>query len=345
MSSLSSDSSYKDFLLQVKQRIKEAQVKAMVTVNREMILLYREIGKSILDRQEQADWGDKIVDQLASDLKKEFPGMKWFSRRNLLYMRQFASTYPDISIVQEVLAQISRYHNVTLLQKTNTEKERLRYAHKSIENGWSRNIMVHQIELWLFKRQGKAVTNFSTTLPSPQSDMAKDTLKDPYVFDFLSLSERAKEKELEDALVQHITSFLLELGKGFAFIGRQYRLAVGDEDFAIDLLFYHLKLRSYIAVDLKIGSFKPEYAGKMNFYLSALDDLVKTDHDSLSIGIILCKEKDSVRAEYSLRGINKPIGISEYQLTQTIPDEFQSQLPTVEELEEELEEIEDATNQ
>lgn len=340
MPSLSNDSSYKNFLLQVKQRIQQAQVRAMVTVNKELILLYREIGQSILDRQEKSNWGDKIVDQLAKDLKQEFPGMKWFSRRNLLYMRQFAETYQDKEIVQQVVSQISRSHNIRLMQKCTSAEERFWYAQQAVQHGWSRNVLLHQIELWLFERQGKAVTNFSTTLPSPQSDMAKDTLKDPYIFDFLSLSERAKEKELEDALVQHITSFLLELGKGFAFVGRQYRLAVGDDEFAIDLLFYHLKLRSYIAVDLKIGKFKPEYAGKMNFYLSALDDLVKSETDNPSIGIILCKGKTDVQVEYALRDISKPIGISEYQLTKAIPDAFQSQLPTVEELEDELEEVE-----
>ena len=251
-------------------------------------------------------------------------------------MRQFAEAYPDFQIVQAPLAQISWYHNITLLQKCNDPKERLWYAHKALEHGWSRNVMVCQIETQLYNRNGKAITNFSKQLPSPQSDMAQQAMKDPYILDFLNLKEDALEKELEDAIVQHITKFLLELGVGFAYVGRQYHIEVGGDDFYIDLLFYHLKLHCYVAVELKTKKFVPEYAGKLNFYLTALDEQVKTGADAPSIGIILCKDKNNVMAEYALRDINKPIGISEFMLTQSVPKDLQSKLPSIEDLEREL---------
>ena len=251
-------------------------------------------------------------------------------------MKKFATLYPDEQILQQVVAKISWSHNTILIHKCKTPKERLWYAQKAIEFGWSRRVMQHHIEMNLFGREGKAITNFSNTLPSPQSDLAQQSLKDPYLFNFLTMSKDAKEKDLEDQLVQHITKFLLELGAGFAFLGRQYALSIGEEDYHIDLLFYHLKLRSYIVIELKVGKFKPEYAGKMNFYLSAVDDILKTENDNPSIGIILCKDKENIVVEYALKNLSNPIGVSEYKLIEAIPDNLKSNLPTIEDFEREL---------
>ena len=339
MQNLPNNKKYQKLLAEVKQRIQHAQVKAVVAANQELLLLYWEIGKLIVERQAKEGWGAKIREQLSKDLKKAFPNMRGFSKRNLLYMKQFAEAYPNFQITQVPLAQISWYHNITLLQKCPDEKIRFWYAQQALENGWSRDVMVHQIEWGLYERQGKAITNFSKILPSPQSDMVQQTLKDPYILDFLNLQKDFLERELEAALVKHITKFLLELGKGFAFVGRQYYLEVGGDEFFIDLLFYHLELRRYVAIDLKTGKFKPEYAGKMNFYLSVLDDTVKKAHDEPSIGIILCKSKNNVTAEYALNNLDRPIGISEYELTKAIPQNLQSQLPTIEDLERELKDI------
>jgi predicted nuclease of restriction endonuclease-like (RecB) superfamily len=327
---------YAEFLLDLKRRIKESQLKAAISANTELILLYWDIGKEILERQDKEGWGAKIIDRLSTDLKQEFPRMKGFSPRNLKYMRAFAQNYPEREFVQEVFAQITWYHNIAVFEKIKEPAEREWYIHKIVEHGWSRNILVHQIESGLYHRQGKGISNFSRTLPSPQSDLARQTLKDPYLFDFLMLESDAEEREIERQLTYHITKFLLELGAGFAFIGQQYPIEVSGNDYYIDLLFYHLKLRCYVVIELKGGKFKPEYAGKLNFYLSAVDDLVKDEKDNPSIGIILCKTKDKVLAEYSLRDINKPIGVSDYQLTHAVPEELKSSLPSVEELESEL---------
>ncbi len=262
--------------------------------------------------------------------------MKGFSTRNLKYMRALAETYPDEQFVQEALAQITWYHNLTLLDKVKDQKQREFYINKTIENGWSRNVLVLQIESRLFERQGKAVTNFDLTLPKPQSELAKQLLKDPYNFDFLTLHDEAVERDLEKALLENIRKFLLELGVGFAFVGSQYHLEVGGECFYIDLLFYHLKLRSFVAIDLKMGKFKPEFAGKMNFYLSAVDDLLRHEKDEPSIGLILCKSKNGVVAEYGLRDINKPIGVSEMRWLEELPENLKGSLPTIEEIEKEL---------
>lgn len=321
---------YISLLEELKNKIKISQNRAILSVNKELIFLYYEIGKIILKNQSQKGWGSKIIENLAEDLRKEFPNMKGLSLRNLRYMRLFAESYPA-EIVQQTVAQISWGHNIALLDKVSSNK-RDWYAKKAIENGWSRNVMIHQIESNLYERmllEGKT-HNFSQTLPDKNSELAAETLKDPYIFDFLNLSESYLEKELEDSLVENITKFLLELGKGFAYIGRQYHLEVGGEDFYIDLLFYHLKLRSYIVIELKTGKFKPEYAGKMNFYLSAVDDLLKHKDDNKSIGIILCKDKNTTIAEYALRDNSKPIGVSEYKLS--LPAELAKELPTVEQL-------------
>jgi predicted nuclease of restriction endonuclease-like (RecB) superfamily len=262
--------------------------------------------------------------------------MKGFSTRNLKYMRKFTQEYPDSQFVQEVLAQLTWYHNVTLLDKISDKQIRLFYVKHATLNGWSRNMMVMQMELSLHNRQGQAITNFKDKLPSAQSDLAHYTFKDPYIFDFLSIGKEAHEREVEKALVHHMEKFILELGAGFAFVGRQYHLEVGDQDFYIDLLFYHLKLRCFVVIELKDKDFKPEYAGKMNFYLSCVDDLVKHQTDQPSIGLILCKSKNNILAEYTLRDMTKPIGLAEYRLTESLPENLKTSLPTIEELEAEL---------
>jgi len=329
---------YQSVFLELKEKVLSSQHKAVQSVNKELVLLYWEIGNSILQHQSQKGWGAKIIDALSNDLKTVFPSMKGFSVRNLKYMRQFAATYPDIEFVQGVLAQLSWYHNLTMMQKLKNDTVRRFYIEKTIENGWSQTVLVHQIESGLHARSTKEkISNFAKTLVSPHSELAQQALKDPYIFDFLFLSEKAKERDIEDQLVQHITKFLLELGAGFAFVGKQYKLDVGDKEYYIDLLFYHLKLRCYFVIELKNVAFKPEFAGKLNFYLSAVDDLVKSKTDNPTIGLILCKTKDRVEVEYSLRDINKPIGISEYQIRKSIPDTLKSTLPTIKDIEEELE--------
>jgi predicted nuclease of restriction endonuclease-like (RecB) superfamily len=265
--------------------------------------------------------------------------MKGFSSRNLKYMRSFAETYQDFEFVQEVLAQITWYHNITLIEKVKSPDERLWYARQTIEQGWSRNVLVYQIESGLYKRQGKADTNFSRTLPKPQSELAQQLFKDPYNFDFINLGKEAQERDLERALIERIRDFLLELGVGFAFVGSQYHLEVEGEDFYLDLLFYHLRLRCFVVIDLKVEEFKPEFSGKMSFYVSAVDELLKHRDDMPTIGIILCKYKKQKIVEYSLRDMNKPIGVSSYQLREGLPERLQESLPTIEQLEAELEAV------
>ncbi|MBD2202919.1 DUF1016 domain-containing protein [Calothrix sp. FACHB-1219] len=332
---------YDNFLRDLKERIQSAQKRAVLSVNQELVLLYWHIGRDILNRQQQQGWGAKVIDRLAVDLRLSFPEMKGFSRTNLLYMRAFAEAYPDEQIVQQLVGQIPWGHNIRILDSVKDASARLWYIQKTIENGWSRNILNLQIQSQLYNRQGKAITNFNATLPSSQSYLARETLKDPYVFDFLSLGEDAQEREVEKELVKHITKFLLELGVGFAFVGEQYPLKIGEEEFYIDLLFYHVKLHCFVVVELKTGKFKPEYTGKINFYLSAVDDLLKSNLDNASIGLILCASKDNVIAEYALRDVNKPIGIAEWQvgLTKSLPKELQTQLPTIEQLEAELDAV------
>lgn len=329
---------YGEVLHTLKQKIRQAQVKAALAVNTEMVLLYWEIGQTILHNQAQEGWGTKVIDQLSQDLSSAFPDMKGFSPRNLKYMRKLAETYPDLLIVQQVVAQLPWGHNVRILDKVESENVRLWYANQAITNGWSRNMMVHHIETNLYQRQhiAEKTTNYKARLPALQSDLAEQILKDPYNFDFLTIGAMAHEKDIEKQLVEHITTFLLELGTGFAFVGKQYRLEVSNTDYFIDLLFYHVKLHCYVVIELKAGEFKPEYAGKLNFYLSAVDDLVKQPEDNPSIGIILCRTKDKVLAEYALRDMTKPIGVSEYILSEAIPKELQSSLPTIEALEAEL---------
>ncbi|MCC3585783.1 PDDEXK nuclease domain-containing protein [Microcoleus sp. PH2017_30_WIL_O_A] len=337
--SLSIPEDYNIFLRELKERIRNAQVRAAVSVNRELVLLYWQIGQDILNRQQQQGWGAKVIDTLAADLQKAFPEMKGFSSRNLKYMRSFAETYPDFEFVQQVVAQIPWGHNIRILDSVKDGVEREWYIRQTIEQGWSRNVLVYQIESRLYRRQGKADTNFSRTLPNPQSELAQQLFKDPYNFEFLSLGKAAKERDLEQALIERIRDFLLELGVGFAFVGSQYHLEVEGEDFYIDLLFYHLRLRCFVVIDLKVEAFKPEFSGKMSFYVSAVDDLLKHRDDMPTIGMILCKNKKQKIVEYSLRDMNKAIGVSTYQLRETLPEQLQGSLPTFEQLEAELEAV------
>ena len=331
-----STQTYADLLASIKERIQTAQVRAALAVNRELVLLYWGIGKEILARQASQGWGSKVVERLAKDLRSAFPQMKGLSRTNLLYMRSFAETWPEEAIVQQVVGLIPWGHNVRLLDLVKDSKARLWYAKATVENGWSRNILAIHIEGDLYRRQGKALTNFQRTLPAPQSDLAHQLLKDPYNFDFLTLAADAHEREVETGLVEHIQKFLVELGIGFAFAGRQYPLDVAGKDYRLDLLFYHLKLRCFVIIELKSGEFKPEYAGKMNFYLAAVDDTLKHPTDQPSIGLILCKTKTEVVVEYALRGTTTPMGISEFTHLVKLPDEFKGTLPTIEEIEAEL---------
>jgi len=329
---------YSLFFIDVKTRIQKSQHRAIQSVNYELVLLYWDVGSIILNKEAEKGWGGKIIDALSSDLKKAFPNMKGFSIRNLKYMRQFAQTYPNINFVQETLAQLNWYINITIMQKIKDVSMRDWYIEKAIEYGWSQTVLVHQLELKLYECSSvDTITNFSKTLPSLQSNLVKETLKDPYIFDFLCLSEDAKEKDIEEQLVKHITTFLLELGVGFAFVGNQYKIEVGEKEYYIDLLFYHLKLKCYFVIELKSVGFKPEFAGKLNFYLSAVDDMLKTETDNPTIGLILCKTKNKIEAEYSLRDIKKPMGVSEYEITKSLPKELRTTLPTIEAIEGELE--------
>lgn len=326
METLTSLSEYKDLLQNLKEQVRQARLKAALAVNKELVLLYWNIGASISQRMQEHGWGTKIVDQLSADLRHEFPNMTGLSLRNLRYMRSFAEAWPDEQILQEVLAKLTWYHNIAILDKLKEPQERIWYAKQAIENGWSRNVLVHQIESGLFNRQGKAISNFKRTLPALHSDLAHQLLKDPYDFEFLGIDHQAKERELQNALLLNIRSFLLEMGEGFSYLGDNYHLSVGGDDFYIDLLFYHLKLRCYVVIELKMGDFKPEYAGKLNFYLSAVDDLLRHPDDQPSIGLILCKQKNHVVAEYSIRDIAKPIGVSGYKLMETLPKQLAERL-------------------
>lgn len=332
------DDDYINVIIEIKNKVKAAQLKAATAVNAELVLLYWEIGQKILEKQSQRGWGSKVIDTLSKDLIKSFPNMKGFSPRNLKYMRAFAEEY-EKEIVQELLAQITWYHNITALEKVKSRQERIWYLKKVLKHGWSRNVLVHHIESKLFNRQANLDTkseNFSTTLPAPQSDFAQEMLKDPYNFDFLTISNDAYEKEIENALVSHITQFLLELGTGFSFVGQQVHIELSGKDYYIDLLFYHLKLRCYVVIELKSRDFKPEYAGKLNFYLTLVDEQLKHKDDAPTIGLLLCKEKDRLTAEYALKDIHKPIGVSEYQLVESLPEDLKPSLPSIDKIEEEL---------
>ena len=331
---------YDELLAGLKARIRTAQVRAALSVNRELIALYFDLGREIVERQESAGWGGAVIDRLSRDLRAAFPGVSGFSRRNLYRMRAFYLAYRDGGgIVPQLVAQIPWGHNSALLEKVSDSDERAWYAAQTFEHGWSRAVLLSQIETDLYGRQVTApkTTNFPATLPPPQSDLAHGVLKDPYVFDFLTLADDAQERDLERGLIERIQGFLMELGAGFAFLGSQYHLEVGGQDFYVDLLFYHHRLRCLVAIDLKMDDFKPEHAGKMNFYLSALDDLVRHPDDGPSIGIVLCRGRNRTVAEYALRDTHKPIGVSEWRLTHTLPGELQEALPSAAALEQLIE--------
>ena len=348
------DDDYKKWILEIKSKIRSAQMKAALSVNAALIEFYWDLGKMIAEKQEESSWGNKLIQQVAADLKSEFPSMKGLSRSNLYYAKQFYGFYKD-SIVQQAVGQLRQQlvdqlhfdllkqipwgHNILIFTKSKDSKEAVFYITQTLENAWGRETLALQIKSNLFERQGKAITNFNATLPAPMSDLAQQTLKDPYNFDFVAMSDSMKERDLENQLVTEISKFLLELGKGFAFVGRQYHLEIAENDYYLDLLFYHIKLKCYVVVELKNTKFVPEYAGKMNFYLSAVDTLLKETEDKPTIGILLCRDKNNIEAEFALRDINKPIGVSEFSFTEILPEELKSSLPTVEELEKELENL------
>jgi len=329
---------YGPLLADLKERVRAAQTRAVLSVNRELILLYWHSGGQILRCQREEGWGAKVVDRLAKDLRAEFPEIEGFSPRNLKYMRALASAYPEVEFVQQVVAQIPWGHNLLLLNKLKQHELREWYARRTVEHGWSRAVLSTQIQTKAHARAGKALTNFKQTLAPLQSDLAQQALKDPYVFDFLTLSVDARERQLEQGLVDHVQKFLLELGVGFAFVGRQVHLEVGKEDYYLDLLFYHLKLRCYVVIDLKMEPFKPEFAGKMNFYLSAVDDRMRGPQDQPTIGLLLCRDKNRITVEYALRNMAKPIGVAQWQtrLVESLPKKLKGALPSVKDLEKEL---------
>lgn len=358
-------SGYAPFLAAVKDRIRAAQVKATLAANAELIHLYWDIGRAIVAMQEKQGWGAGVIPRLARDITNALPEVKGFSERNIGRMIAFAHEYgarpilpqavakltslemtqtpsaqlavtEDLAKMQPLVAQLPWGHNVILIEKVKNLRARLWYVQQTITHGWSRNILALQIKSAAYEQRGKAIHNFHATLPPPQSDLAAQVLKDPYIFDFLTLAEPFRERELELALLAHVEKLLLELGQGFAFVGRQFHLDVGSDDFYLDLLFYHLRLRCFVVIDLKRGPFKAEYAGKMNFYCNVVDDRLRHADDKSTIGLILCQDKNKVVAEYALRGVKKAIGVSEYQLTRALPKELRSSLPTVEEMEKEL---------
>ena len=342
------DSAYKGWLSSLKGRLRQVQLKAAVSVNRELLQFYWELGAEIVEKQKNAQWGSGFLKQLSQDLQAEFPEVKGFSLRNIKYIRQWYYFFSvQQSIGQQAVAQLAPTileqvtsipwgHNLVIISKCESMTEALYYVNKTNANGWSRSVLTHQIESKLWQREGKAISNFSETLPALQSDLTQQVLKDPYTFDFLTLTQQYNERELEQGLVDHITSFLLELGAGFAYLGKQVPIQVGDRDFYLDLLFYHVHLHCYVVVELKVVSFEPEHAGKLNFYLKAVDEQLRQAGDQPTIGILLCKDRDRMVAEYALSDIHKPIGVSEYQLIQSLPKELKSSLPSIEQLEAEL---------
>ena len=349
MATITDQTDYNSFIAEIKQQIKSSQIKAISSVNKEMITLYFGIGKSIFQKQRELGWGAKVIDNLSRDIKSEFPELGGFSTRNIKRMLRFYKecSHPFEKVPQAVaqiedatmpllVAQIPWSHNIILIEKIKDRELRYWYIQKILEHGWSRNVLSEMIKSNIHQREGKLVSNFKDTLPSHESDLVQQSFKDPYLFDFLTIERPFRERELELNLIKHMEKFLIELGSGFAFVGRQYKLEVGDDDFYIDLLFYHLKLRCYVVVELKTGKFKPEYSGQVNFYCSAIDATVAHKEDKPTIGLVLCQEKNQIVAEYSLKNMSQPIGISEYELTEILPKEFESSLPTIEMIENEL---------
>lgn len=343
------NSEYLNLLNELKEKIRLAQIRTVLTINVQMLAVYWEIGQVISSHEKQKGWGAKIVDHLAADLRIEFPKLKGLSPRNLRYMRNFSKAWPELTILQQAAAKLDAesilqqaaaklpwFHICTLMDRVKDPVAMRFYAEKAVNKGWSRNVMIHHIESDLYAREGKLQHNFPATLPPIQSDLAQESFKDPYKFDFIQLGDEASERDLENALVSNITNFLIELGQHFAYCGRQYRLEKGGEYYYLDLLFYNTKLHAYIVIELKVGDFKPEYVSKMNTYLSIVNDDLRTPGDNPSIGIILCKSKNKVTVEYALRDVNKPIGIAEYELTKAIPENLRGELPSIKDLESEL---------
>lgn len=328
---------YNSWFTELKTRIHQARQKVAQTVNTALMEVYWHLGSEIVQKEQTATWGSGLIERLSRDLSHEFSDSKGFSKRNLYAIRQWFLFYSqEFTIVPQPVAQIPWGHNRVIISKIKDIKQALWYAEQTINNGWIRDILELKIEKDEYKRVGKSLTNFNTSLTNPQSELAQATLKDPYNFDFLGLEDEAQERAVELALTEKIAQFLLELGKGFAFIGRQYKLLINENEYFIDMLFYHIDLRCFVVVELKADKFKPEYAGKLNFYLSAVDSLLKKDTDNQTIGLLLCKKKDKIEVEYALRDINKPIGVSNYLLTDSIPMELNSKLPTVSEIEDEF---------
>lgn len=338
---------YTNWLGELKTRFRQVQLKAAVAVNTALLQFYWELGADIVARQRDHSWGQGFLAQLSADLMREFPEVKGFSKRNLELVRQWHLFWSQPASGQQTAAPIAQQpvsqilsipwgHNLAIIAKCKQHDEALYYVQNTLAHGWSRSVLVHQIESGLWQREGQAVTNFAQTLPAAQSDLASQVLKDPYVFDFLSLGKEHSERELETSLVSHITQFLLELGAGFAYLGRQVPLQVGERDFFLDLLFYHTRLHCYVVIELKTVDFEPEFAGKLNFYLKAVDEQLRGEGDQPSIGLLLCKSKDRLVAEYALSDIHKPMGLSTYSLSHTLPEALQGKLPSIEQLEREL---------
>jgi predicted nuclease of restriction endonuclease-like (RecB) superfamily len=330
---------YRQWLADLKGRFRQVQLKAAVAVNSAVLAFYWDLGADIVARQSSVAWGQGFLTHLSADLMREFPEVKGFSERNLKYIRQWREFWQTAPIGQQLVAQLTAIpwgHNLAILSKCKQHEEATLYVQATLQNGWSRSVLKHQIESGLWQREGRAITNFAQTLPAPHSDLARQVLKDPHVFDFLSLTSEHTERELETALIEHVTQFLLELGAGFAYFGRQVPIQVGDRDFFLDLLFYHVRLHCYVVVELKTVDFEPEFAGKLNFYLKAVDAQMRQDGDAPTIGLLLCKSKDRLVAEYALSDIQKPIGLSTYTLSHTLPEVLRGKLPSIEQLEQEL---------
>lgn len=336
---LALDKDYAGFLQGLKHKLKKAQIKAAYSVNAELIKFYWSTGLDIIKIQETKQWGSKFLEQLSHDMRKILPEMKGLSKRNLEHMRRFAELYPPEEFAKQAVSQLPWGHIIKLMQSTSSNDARNWYASQASQHGWSRSVLGLQIDSQLFERQAnnaQKITNYEKHLPSPQSDLARDLLKDPYKFDFLTIDEKAKERDIENELTHHIRDFLLELGQGFSFVGTQVPLTFEDEEFFLDMLFYHLKLRCYVVIELKATKFKPEHTGQLGFYLAAVDDQLRHPDDARAIGIILCQEKSKIIAEYALQNINAPIGISEYDLSKSLPKKLKTSLPSIEELEQEL---------
>jgi predicted nuclease of restriction endonuclease-like (RecB) superfamily len=354
MNVLVTNNEYKIWLSDLKSTIQQRQIKAAIAVNQELIQLYWELGKQIVEKQASSKWGSGFIEQLSKDLKAEFPEMGGFSVKNLRYCKAFFLFYDEILIRQQVVAELDSVlakqpvlqietllfsipwgHHILIMQKNKNQKDAFFYIQQTLENNWSRAVLEYQIETNLHIRQGNAITNFKITLPSKDGDLAIQLLKDPYNFEFLTLEKQAKEKDLERELVNNITSFLLELGKGFAYLGKQYLLKIGSKEYKTDLLFYHIQLKRYIVLELKLGEFQPEYVGKLNFYISAVNELLKSDTDMDTIGILLCKTKDNFEVEFALKDVNKPIGVSEFTYKE-LSEEFKKALPNPDDLNKKL---------